>query len=360
MSLHGLRVLAFVALVGCSHEQPFQPIDETIDRPFHPGVPTRLTYNPGADLRPAWLPDGSAIVYAWQQLDQPDRDRCLGFMNAAGGTRYRTVCNPSASAVDSTDLFDSPAPSPDDRLLYIRGISPRNAPSTSSAGVYVGPLSDPLNATKLVNLPSTPPGGSMQGHISDAHWVNDSRVMYLGEKVQYFPPIRGDPADTAITGLEIVDMELGGAVPSLSVVPGTSGATSMTLTNGGDTLVYTLATDSRVFARALSTGQVTVLHDFGALGAVSDVALRDDQLVAVVGTWPEGGQLWSVNLTSGNQAPLPLGPEVVQFRRPAFAPAGNPVRLVAEGYSLTTVTDRFGMVETVVSPVGDLYLYEAP
>jgi hypothetical protein len=91
MRLPGLIVLATIALSGCSHEEPFQPQDTTTDRPFLPGTPIRLSYNPGADLRPAWLPDGSAFVYSWQQLRQADLDRCLGIMGRDGGTRVTTI-----------------------------------------------------------------------------------------------------------------------------------------------------------------------------------------------------------------------------------------------------------------------------
>jgi Tol biopolymer transport system component len=356
MRLRGLAVLACTGLAACGHEQPFQPLDESSNHPFIPGVPARVTYNPGADLHPAWLPDGSQFVYAWQQLSQPDLDRCLGFIDASGGTRVRTVCNPSPTAIDSTDLFDEPSPSPDGRLLYIRGISPQHALAPSSAGVYVGPLSDPLAATKLLNLPYTVPGGLMHSRISHARWVSATRVMYIGDSVTY---VGIGAKDTIITGIEIVDLDLSGAVPSVAVVPGTQTATSIALTSGGDTLVYTLAGDSRVFARALSTGVVSVLHDFGALGTAQDVALRGDQLVAVVGNRPQGGRLWSVDLTSGSESLLPSD-QALFFRRPAFSPTGAPVRLVVEGYPLTFIQVAPGVVDTVASDVGDLYLYEAP
>ena len=37
MRLRGIVVLACAALAGCGHEQPFQPLDETTNRPFLPG-----------------------------------------------------------------------------------------------------------------------------------------------------------------------------------------------------------------------------------------------------------------------------------------------------------------------------------
>jgi hypothetical protein len=360
MRLRGHVALAVLVLGGCAHEQPFQPPDTTTDQPFHPGSPAQLTYNPGADLRPDWLPDGSAFIYAWQQVGQPNKDRCLGIINAAGGTRVRTICNPAPTSADSTDLFDSPSPSPDGRLLYIRGSSPPTAISPSWAGVYLGPLADPLQGTKLLNLPYIDAGGVMHGHLSDARWVSDTRVMYLDESIDYPRPCGGCPPDTVITGLDIVDLDLSGPVPSPAIVPGTSQATSMALTANGDTLVYTLLGDSRVFARAIATGQVSTLHDFGALGAARDVTVRGGQLVAVVGNRPEGGQLASVDLATGTESILPGAELLLFFRRPVFAPAGSPVRLVVEGYHWTSIVIVPGVEDTVVSKDGDLYLYEAP
>jgi hypothetical protein len=51
-----------------------------------------------------------------------------------------------------------------------------------------------------------------------------------------------------------------------------------------------------------------------------------------------------------SQAPL-------VFRRPAFAPAGDPVRLTVEGYA---PSDSNPTRHQVVSKVGELYLFEAP
>jgi hypothetical protein len=356
MRLRGLAVLALATLAGCGHSEPFQPLDTTTDQPFRPGAPTRLTYNAGKDLRPAWLPDGSGFVYAWQQIGQPNKDRCLGIMSATGGTRVQTICNPDPTSADSLDLFDSPSPSPDGRILYIRGSSPPSALAPSWAGVFAGPLSDPLAAVKLLNLPFTPPGDSMQGHISHARWVSSTRVMFLGEQVDYIGVVS---KDTVVTGRAIIDMDLSGPTPTISSVPGTSDARSLDLTSNRDTLVYTLAFDTRVYARALATGQVSVLHDFGARGPAQEATIRGNQLVAVVGVRPEGGVLVSVDLSTGTEALIPGG-GLYFFRQPAFSPVGSPPRLIAEGYTWSSVVIMPGLEDTLVSKNGDIYLYEAP
>lgn len=370
MRLRGLLWCVAMAAGGCSHEQPFETPETATDRPFLPGTPVRLTYNPGSDLRPAWLADGGSFLYAWQQLGVPDLDRCLGEMSASGGTRTRTVCNPNPAAVDSVDLFDSPSASPDGRLLLIRGTSNPGAIAPNQAGVFLGTLPDPLAAAKVLNLPYTVPGGRMHGTISTARWLGETRVLYVGQSVIYSRECSGCPLDTLVTGLEVVEMDLGGPQPSLSVVPATYGASSAALSAGRDTLYYTLINDSRVFRRALTTGQVAVVHDFGALGIARDVTVLGARLVAVVGgevrytddpvlgpIQPDGGgNLLSVDLGTGAETVLPVDQPTV-FRRPEFAPGGGPVRLVVEGYppSIGIPTRN-----QLVSKVGDLYLYQSP
>ena len=359
-----------VALLGCSHEQPFETPDTGTDRPFRPGAPIRLTYNPGGDYRPAWLADGGAFLYAWQQFGEPDLDRCLSEIAATGGTRLQTICNPNPPAVDSTDLFDWPSVSPNERLLYVRGASRPGATAPAELGVFLGTLADPLGATRILNLPYTIPGGRSHGTISTARWISETRVLYVGQSVVYARDCTQCLLDTLLTGLEIVDADLSGPQPSLSVVPATYGASSVALTEGRDTLYFTLINDSRVYRLALASNLPTVAHDFGERGIARDVTVLGARLVAVVGGEVQyiddpllgpihldgGGNLVSVDLGTGTETDLPVDQPTL-FRRPEFAPDTSPVRLLVEGYppSIGTPTRH-----QLVSKVGDLYLYVSP
>ena len=300
----------------------------------------------------------------------PDLDRCLAELGAAGGSRTLTICNPDPAAVDSADLFDWPSASPGGRLLYVRGSSRPGAAAPDQAGVFLGTLADPLSATKILNLPYTIPGGQTHGTISTARWLSESRVMYVGQSVVYSRECSGCPLDTLVTGVEVVEMDLNGAQPSLSVVPTTYGASSATLTAGRDTLYYTLNNDSKVYRLALATAQLTIAHDFGARGIARDVTVLGARLVAVVGGEVQyiddpilgptqndgGGNLVSVDLATGIETDLPID-QPTMFRRPEFAPGTSPVRLVVEGYppSIGTPTRH-----QLLGKVGDLYLYVSP
>src|SRR5947199_248890 len=79
--------------------------------PLGTGAALRLTYNPGTDLAPLWLPGGSGaggILYTAERVDRADHDRCFAILPPAGGAIERYVCRTSA-ADDSVDVFENAA-----------------------------------------------------------------------------------------------------------------------------------------------------------------------------------------------------------------------------------------------------------
>jgi len=359
-----------VLFIACSHEQPFETPAQGTDQPFRPGNPVQLTLNQGTDLHPAWTADGGVLLYAWQQSGVAVVDRCIGEMAPTGGTRVASICNPNPESADSSDLYDLPAASAGGRLFYLRSSSlpGRLAPHTS--GLYLGTLADPNSASRILQIPYAPPGGTTHGGVSHPQWVNENRLIYVATDVVYGAPCSQCAPDTLVTGLEIVDLDVSTSPPTISIVPGTNGATSAALSSDHDFLYYTLAQDSMVYRRDLATGQVTVAHDFGARGAARDVTVQGNRLVAVVGgaAQPAGGgnmaaagPLVSVDLTTGAETALPTD-RPLYFRRPSFSPGGSPGRLVAEGYAVTVrVIEGIPPVfDTTVARVADLYLYTSP
>ncbi|HEX5005001.1 MAG TPA: hypothetical protein VFV65_06780 [Gemmatimonadales bacterium] len=364
-----LCCLAF-ALAACAHEDPFEPPATGSDRPFLPGTPARLTYNAGADLHPAWTPDGSSFLYAWQHYRLTDVDRCLSRLSAAGGSGTLAICNPDPAAVDSADFFDYPSLNESDQLLFVRSSGLPGAPAPNRSGVYLGELDDPLSARLLITLPSPlPGGGGTQATISTARWLSRTRVMYVAQSVIYSRETNNAPLDTLVTGLAVVEMDLSGPTPVLVQVPGTGGATSLALNESRDAIYFTLLNDTRVLRLSIASGQLTVAHDFGARGIARDVTVLGNRLVAVVGGEVEyqdhpilgplqldgGGTLVSVDLTTGAESDLPWD-QFRLFRHPEFVQAGDTVRLVVEGYPSRENDSR----NAVVSKVGDLFLYVSP
>src|SRR2546421_10331964 len=106
------------ALAGGGHSAPPAAPESGSSRPFAGGSPRRLTFNLGDDRAPAWLPDGSGLLYSLQRRDRPDRDRCLGLLPPDGGRLERPPCDANPAADDSTHVLTEPAPPPAGPLAY--------------------------------------------------------------------------------------------------------------------------------------------------------------------------------------------------------------------------------------------------
>src|SRR5258708_1252438 len=187
MRIARVALPVLLAAFACDHPTPPEPGSYWPQGPFSTAIPRRLTFNPGQDLTPAWLPDGSGIIYQFQRLDEPDFDRCLGILPAAGGVR-REICNTNPKSADSTDVYGSPAVSAGGRLFYTRASDfwrlHNLAPTYQS--VVVAPLATPLLVDSVRNLPyAVTPGGTMHYGIDNVRWLGDSAVMYVAEFVIY-------------------------------------------------------------------------------------------------------------------------------------------------------------------------------
>ena len=349
--------LVLASLAGCDHPIPFQPGTYVPGIPKGSGPLLRLTYNPGQDLSPSWLPDGSGFFYTGERLDRADHDRCLMLLAAGGGTIEREICDRVPAADDSVNALSAAAVAPDGRLAYVRAsaslaLGPPLAPDYHE--LVVATLADPQQATVLQALPSIAPSGRGYDEAAQVQWLGASVLVYVAQHVRYVPPCRGCPPDTVSSGIELVRLDFGGPVPALSMLPGSDQASSVAVA-GTDTIYFTVNGDSRVFGLALATDSIAVVHDFGAGGIARDAQVVGNRLVAVVGgdvsftvdptngpmQRDGGGTIVAVDRRTGLETPLtPIG---TLFRHPALAPSGK--RLVAE-----VVTGR----------TTDLWLVEVP
>lgn len=362
-------LLLLLPLLGCGHTEPFTSAPTGTDQPFNAGPPARLTLNVGPDRGAAWLPDGSGILYSAQQLGRNDQDVCLALLPPGGGTQRRLTCDLTPTGIDSTDAIESPAPSADGRLAFVAASSPIKVLTPGSAAIVLGSVTDPQARTSLRGLPYTIPGERMHSSASQLRWLGQSRLLYLGERVDYR---RTCPVcwDTLTNGLDVtlLDVSQPGALPSR--VPGTDFASGVSAGAHEDEVYYTLAGDSRVFRRILSSGMVSVAHDFGPAGITRDVHVVGSRLAAVVGgrvsfgvdpllgtvQWDSGGTVHVVDLGAGTDVGLD-GQGL--FRRPQISPTGSAI--VAEGYPLIIIPGAaVGTLDTIVSPDGDLYLFGQP
>jgi hypothetical protein len=147
--------------------------------------------------------------------------------------------------------------------------------------------------------------------------------------------------------------------------------------SGEDEIYYTLAGDTRVYHQVLSTGAVSVVHDFGPAGLARDVHVVGDRMTAVVGgrvhftndpllgptQWDSGGIVHLVNLQDGTDLTIDDPDQLGLFRRPQISPAGSEIVVERHQVILTEIRDENGSllaVDTSVVRVGDLYLLGQP
>ena len=332
---HGLLFIAVLA--ACEHTSPFHPGLYAPTGPLGSGSPLRLTYNPGQDLTPTWLPDGSAILYARERLDRPDRDRCIARLPAGGGSITGELCDRIPAAADSTDAFAWPAPAADGRLVYTRAnsLTALGSLAPHDQQLVLGMFDGSAAVRVLRSIPYQSPSGRGHEAVAQIRWLNATTLVYVGQRVAYPRACGSCLADTVPSGLELVKMDLSSPIPLLDTLPGTDQASSVAVA-GDDTVYYTRNGDSRVFRLVLSTGATTVAHDFG--GPIArDVQIVGSRLVAVVGgnvTYTSsptlgplqqdgGGVLHLVDLSSGID--VTLTDTALAFRHPALAPSGKQV-----------------------------------
>jgi hypothetical protein len=347
-----------LAALACDHPAPPEPGGYTPGGPFNTVAPRQLTFSPGPDLSPAWLPDGSGIIYQFLHLDQPDGDRCLGILPPEGGTQRAEICSTGVASDDSTDAYGEPAVSSAGRLFFTRASSltrlQNSAPAYQSAAV--APLATPAAVQTLRTLPYTVNGRQHYG-IAQVRWLGDTAVVYVAQNVAYLTGCFGCNVDTMRTGIELARMDLKSAPGTVTVVPGTDSASSVAL-GGGDTIYYTVAGDSRVFRRTFAGGD-TAVWDFGAAGIARDVQVRGATLYAAVGgavayfhdpslgpvQRDTGGVIHVVNLGLATDTAITAANRM--YRRIALSPDGR--HIVAEGYDVG-----------IPKPQANLWLIDVP
>jgi Tol biopolymer transport system component len=339
--MRGARLLACAAIIaGCDHGAPFTPALPAEPGPFAPGVPARLTFNGADDRTVSWLPDGSAFIYSSEELEDPaDHDRCLLIMPSSGGTVSRSICEQRPGHQDSTDVFQSPVVSAGGRLLYLRAVSRIGNQKSPRMELALATLDEPVPAPVVTPVPYFANSGKTHSFVASPAWLDDEHFVYLAQYLWYqgstFLP------DTFATGLEIVHGSVTGDAATLTVVPATEDASSVSAGDQPGTVVATFGGDSKVYRVDLATGARSELWDFGAAGIARDAQVVGDRLVAIVGRSvlyqfedahqlfvqrDEGGDLHVVELSTGETEVF--SSDETLFRRPALAPDGS--RLVVE------------------------------
>ena len=323
-------------LAACGHSEPFRPEEGGLGGPLNPGSIAQITFSPGQDLVPAWLPDGNVLVFTAERRDRADHDRCLAFMPAAGGTISRYACG-TVAADDSINVYDEAAIlGGGDSVAYVRASTERflQGLGPDRQELVIAPLADPTAVRVLQRVPFTTSWGATYDAISHVAWLGAGRLVFVGERVTYPRPCPICAPDTVRIGLEVAIADIAGAGPVFTRMPDGDSASSLAAAMNGDTVYFTKTGDSRVYRRTLSTSQTDTLMDFVAAGVARDLSVAAGRLAAVVGGVPgsaaqpdRGGFLFLVTGAIVAQ----IGDTTLLYSRPALSPDGK--RLVVGAWN---------------------------
>jgi hypothetical protein len=361
--------LLVLGIAGCDHSQPFDPARQPPLGPWSTGSVRRLTFSPGDDRTPSWLPDGSGIMYSSEREDRRDHDRCLTVLPPEGGTVMRSICPTNPSQDDTTNLMESPVVSPDGMIFYHQVTSWIGQQKLGLSALMLGPATDPLAASLVLQLPYTAPNGLIHSSIRSPAWSGPNTLVYLAELLFYegssFLP------DTFYTGLDVVQLDVSGGTASLQVVPGTDDASSVAVSDAAGIIYYTIGGDSLVYRRDLVSGIIDTVHNFGDSNIVRDVTVRGNHLVAVVGrsvVWQyepdhlrfiqrdEGGDLHFLNLVTGQESVFAT--DTTLFRHPVLSPDGQWAVVEASPFAPPHLRPESGF--TAMNHRDDLWLFRVP
>lgn len=366
--LHPSPLAALLLAAACSHGEPFTVHDSGTDRPFDATEPVRLTYNDRDDRAPAWLADGSAIVYASELPQTADHDRCVVVLPPGGGRIQRTICLPGRHAhATRKDVMEAPAVSADGKLAYLFAEEELFQNKRAGSWLMLTDFAAPEAPRRLKQLPYLAPSGRGHSILAYVEWLDADRFVYLGQLIVY----EGSSlfTDTTITGQDVMLARLVADSVELEAIPGTDYASSVAA-DGDGTIYYTLGGDSRVYRRTLSTGATEVAWDFGAGNVVRDVTVRKGVLAAVVGRSvlfrfepangmvqrDEGGDLHLVDLATGPIAAFAY--DSTLFHRPRLSPDARHVVVEAAPYA--PVHDTVEPDFTALNHRHDLWLFAVP
>ena len=372
-----INLIVLCTLAGCGHSEPFTPGSFGTDQPFDPTPPVQLTLNHGHDRRAAWLPDGSAILYSTQPEGSRDHDICLAVLPPTGGRQRQLTCDLNPNAAQLTEALESAAPAPDGRLAYVASTGDIGLIAPELQQLSLATVADPVTRVPLLRIPYTIPGRRTHGGISQLRWLSPTRLLFLGEAVSVLPLCDDCMKDTLRSGLDAVwlDASTAGATPQ--AIPGTDNASGVSPGASEDEIYYTLNGDTRVYHQVLSSGVVSVVHDFGAAGIARDVQVVGNRMAAVVGgrvhfgvdpslgptQWDSGGIVHVINLQDGSDMTLDDPSNGGLFRRPQMSPSGAQVVVERNPYLFIEILDPSGAVvgiDTTVIRVGDLFLMGQP
>lgn len=333
------QVALLLGLWACSQAEPFTNPDYREPTAFDPTPPVRLTYNPGPDVEPAFLP-GSEIVFGFSRPGEPNEDQCLGALPNQGGTTLAESCPRTAASRDSTERYGEARALTADTVALV--VATRRAGRRTDDFAWIGraPWRSATEFTPRLRFPFPSATGLMHFTPRYLSVVAPNVVAYVATRPETACPGTTYPCDGQVLvtfGTEVGQVNLGDSAPPV-VLSGIRLPTSIAPGPAPGSILFTLVADVQVYQRD-AAGTITVFASPGASTAVRDPSLAGNLLVSVVDgplsfyTLPDsslvqddvGGDLMLTDLDTGQSRLLARG----FWRRPYLSADGRQV--VAEG-----------------------------
>jgi hypothetical protein len=329
---------------GCGHSEPFQDPNETSTGPFSPAIPIQLTYNPGADLTPAFLPGDTLVLYSYELSGALNPNVCIGALPVAGGTRVSDSCPRSAAALDSTERYQNPVPLNDSMIVLVQSARLKGAGTDAISLLGTAPWRAADQLVPRLEFPFTSSSGAFEISADYVSLTGGTDLAYLGMmdvSACVGPEQYCDLHVLVRVGREIGQLNLL-ATGEPSIAPGTAYATSVATGRSAGAFLFTLPLDTRVYERR-ADGSTVTLFDFVADGIARDPMLVGNQLVAIVGgsvirlttdegvplQLDEGGSIVLVDLGTGVVRFI-ADDQFARYQRPVMSADGRMV--IAEGF----------------------------
>ncbi len=341
--VRSLLLPAFVlAAWGCGHSEPFQDPNETSNGPFSPAIPIQLTYNPGTDLTPAFLPGDTLVLYSYEQSGALNPNVCIGSLPVAGGTRVSDSCPKSAAALDSTERYENPVPLNDSMIVLVQSARLKGNGFDAITLLGTAPWRAADQLVPRLEFPFASSSGVFEISADYISLTGGSDIAYLAlVDVSACPgtsPFCDDPLLIRV-GREIGQLNLQ-ATGDPSIAAGSAWATSVATGRTTGTFLFTLPFDSRVYERQADGSTVTVFEFAGEI--VRDPMVVGSQMLAIVGgnvaqfTGADGmafqvdggGRIALVDLTSRTVQYVTAGGDAM-YKRAALSATGKVI--IAEG-----------------------------
>ena len=262
------------ALAACSHTDLPTTDGLGAEGPFGTVSPIRLTFNSGQDLYPSFSEDGTSIIYTYQVPGRTDRDRCLGVLPAAGGSRLFEVCETRLAFADSTDVLADGALSTEGQLLFVQATSRIGGQVPTSSRLYLADTADIAARRLLLTMPTSFAGSSVDW-LADVRWIADDAFLALGQQFTTIG-LQGAARDTIYVPLAVARGTITQSGATLQPITGTEGATNYARSQDGGSIIFTRG-GTTVLSVPLAGGTATVVATIPSAGAADRIMGLDCQ-----------------------------------------------------------------------------------